>query len=85
MKYTKSSYINTFPKSVYLGIRKSIASNLSKENGYVDWYGDYVRYSKLTSAQKSEVLDDICCNRLGAVEGLNYQYWLDKANKVKRK
>ena len=83
MVYTKSSYINTFPAAIRQGIRKSIAAKLKGE--YVDYFGDYMKWDKLTPAAKSDVLDDICNNRLSAIEGLNYQYWVDKANSKKSK
>lgn len=84
--YDKWDYICTFPTDIQRDIRKSISKVILKANGCVEYpiqSGKYRDYEKLTTKQKTEVLDDICGNRLVSLDGNGFHadYWVNKANR----
>ena len=81
MRYTTSTYANTLPRDIQKGVRQSVSRTLRREVvEYPVASGRFRAYSKLTTAQRSEVLDEIMTNRLCDIEGVDARYWSEKAN-----
>lgn len=66
-KFSKTDYICTFPTSVQSGIRKAIYNSAYREGYRMD----------------SIELDDAMSGRLSDIEGIDHEYWVAKANKLK--
>lgn len=67
-KYSRSSYIATFPAGVQKGIRTAVQNALRKQ--------DY-----LSPAARKMAVEDAMDSKLADLKDLiNIQYWLDKAN-----